>query len=339
MRVLITGGAGYIGSFAVRAFERAGIRCEVVDDLSTGHFEAIPSGCRLHEIDLLDTSRVMALLEGVRFGAVVHFAAKSLVGESVADPLKYYRNNVIGTLNLVSAARAAGVENFIFSSTAAVYGIPTGPLSEDHPTLPVNPYGRSKLTVENLLADACRAYGLRCIALRYFNAAGAADDGQLGEDHGPETHLIPLAVKAALGTGDPLRLYGTDYPTRDGTAVRDFIHVEDLAEAHVEALKYLFRQRAGYFAPFNVGTGTGHTVREVISAVEQATARPVPVIEEGRRAGDPHSLVADPSALRSTLGWAPRSAQISRIVADAVRWHRRNPSGYGRAPSASAANA
>lgn len=330
MNVLISGGAGYIGSFCCRSFLERGFSVDVLDDFSTGHRAAVPQGLTVHECNLLDTARVSKIFRHNKYDAVVHFAAKSLVGESATDPLKYYENNVAGTIGLIIQAQMAGIKKFIFSSTAAVYGNPSGNLDESHPTVPINPYGRSKLAVEQVFRDACSAYGLKCIPLRYFNAAGAALDGTTGEDHEPETHLIPLAIQAAFGKRPPLQVFGSDYDTPDGTPIRDYIHVLDLCEAHILALLSLEKQPDGYFRPFNVGTGGGYSVFEVLAAIEAETGKEVPRFVGPRRAGDPVKLVADSSAIKETLGWSPKYSDLKTIVRCASSWHRSHPNGYGQ---------
>jgi len=328
MKVLLTGGAGYIGSFTTRALQKKGFEIEILDNLSTGHIESVPAGVRFHNCDLLNSDEVNNILRSTRFEGLIHFAAKSLVGESVADPLKYYQNNVVGSLNLITAAKKNGVENIIFSSTAAVYGNPIGELNEEHPTLPINPYGRSKLAVERILSDSCKAYGIKCIPLRYFNAAGADMDGQLGEDHDPESHLIPLAIGAAFGQRPPLKVFGNDYYTSDGTPIRDYVHVKDLAEAHVSALVSLSERESGYFCPMNVGTGRGSSVLDVIKAVENATGLKVPWSLSPRRAGDPEELVASSAKLKAELNWVPQYSSLEILTESASKWHRLHPNGY-----------
>ncbi len=282
MRILVTGGAGYIGSHAVRLFLARGHDVWVFDNLSMGHRAAVPAG-RLLVGDLSETQRLDHILLEKRIEAVVHFAAFTYVGESVQDPAKYYQNNLVHTLNLLECLRRHGIGRFVFSSTAATYGTPQRvPITEDEPQLPINPYGRSKLTVERALADYARAYQWGYAALRYFNAAGASADGTLGEDHDPETHLIPLVIQAAMGKKPAIEIFGTDYPTPDGTCIRDYIHVEDLAEAHLLALE---RLEPGKELCYNLGIGKGYSVREVIRTVEQVTGKPVPVKEGPRREG------------------------------------------------------
>ena len=317
MRVLVTGGAGYIGSHMVQVLAERGDEVIVIDDLSTGHADAVPAG-RFVRADITDVAATTPLLKGVE--AVIHFAASSLVGESVADPLKYYIRNIGGTAALLHAMRAAGVEKIVFSSTAATYGNPVRtPIDEAHPTQPVNPYGATKLAVERMLADCAAAFGLRSASLRYFNAAGADPKGRLGERHNPETHLIPLVLKAAAGRRDSVSVFGNDYPTRDGTCVRDYIHVLDLCDAHLRALEWL---KNGKCDVFNLGNGEGATVHEVIEAARRVTARPIKVVQAPRRAGDPPSLVADATKARRILGWEPKHKDIEGIVRDAWRWEQ-----------------
>lgn len=331
MRTLVTGGAGYIGSHTVRRLLSVGHEVTVLDDLSVGHRAAVPDGL-LVEGDLRDGELLKRVMADRRVEAVVHFAASASVGESVADPALYYSNNVFGSLSLLDACRAAGVSRFVFSSTCATYGTPQAvPITEAEPQRPINPYGNTKLVVERAAADYAAAYGLGCCFFRYFNAAGAAPDGTLGEDHTPETHLLPLALAAAAGRRPPLDLYGTDYPTPDGTCVRDYVHVDDLAVAHALALD---RLRPGEVRAFNLGTGRGQSVREVIHAVERVTGRPVPVRECPRRAGDPPTLVADASLVRREWGWEPEYREFERIVQTAWHWHRTHPNGYAdRSPA------
>jgi UDP-glucose-4-epimerase GalE len=329
--ILIVGGAGYIGSQTAKLVAAAGHRPVVFDNLVYGHRWAVKWG-PLVEGDLADAKAVRRTIEEHAVKAVIHFAAYTYVGESMTDPGKYFRNNVAGTINLLDAMVAAGVRDVVFSSTAATYGDPEQNLiNEDHPQRPVNPYGESKLAVERMLRWYGQAHGLRHAALRYFNAAGADPEGELGEEHDPESHLIPLAIAAAQGRGKPLSLFGTDYPTPDGTAVRDYIHVADLAQAHILALAAL--DKGAPELRLNLGTGRGSSVREVIRAVERATGRPVPVREVGRRAGDPPVLVADPRHAGEVLGWKPRYADLDAIVAHAARWHgRATPPGPEDAP-------
>jgi UDP-glucose-4-epimerase GalE len=321
MRVLVTGGAGYIGSHTCKALARAGFEPVAFDNLRTGHRWAVKWG-PLVEADLADRDAILEALRAHRVEAVIHFAASAYVGESMQNPRKYFRNNVVNTLNLLEAMQDAGVDIIVFSSSCAAYGIPARvPIPEDHPCRPISPYGESKLFVERALEWYGRAYGLRWISLRYFNAAGADPDGELGEVHEPETHLIPLAIEAALGRRLCLEIYGTDYPTPDGTAVRDYVHVQDLARAHVLALGYLLSGGEGVC--LNLGTGRGHSVREVIGAVERVGGREVPVREAPRRPGDPPILVAAPGEAERSLGWRPECTELLDIVETAWEWHAR----------------
>jgi UDP-arabinose 4-epimerase len=325
MSVLIVGGAGYIGSQTAKRVALAGSTPVVYDNLVYGHEGAVKWGPFVKG-DLSDAALLRRVLREHAVTSVVHFAAYAYVGESVTDPRKYFRNNVVGTLDLLDAMVDAGVRQIVFSSTCATYGDPREvPIAETHPQNPVNPYGESKLAVEKILRWYGAAYGIRFAALRYFNAAGADPDGELGEDHDPETHLIPLAIDAALGRRGELSIYGTDYPTHDGTAVRDYIHVADLAEAHWLALRHL--SGPGDDLRLNLGTGRGHSVREVIAAVEKASGRTVPAREVARRAGDPPALVADARAAAAVLGWRPAYPALETIVEHALRWQR-GPRGH-----------
>jgi UDP-glucose-4-epimerase GalE len=319
MRVLVAGGAGYIGSHTCKALHAAGITPVVYDDLSTGHRDFVRWG-PLVVGDIADTALARSTLREHSCVAVVHFAAHAYVGESVADPRKYYRNNVVGTLHLLDAALEENVRAFVFSSTCATYGVPASlPITEDSPQLPINPYGETKLAVERALAAYDRAYGMRSVALRYFNAAGADPDGELGERHDPETHLIPLAIDAALGRRGALAIFGDDYPTPDGTAVRDYIHVSDLAEAHVRALRYALDGKPS--TAVNLGTGRGYSVREVVDCVGKIAGVRVPANLAARRAGDPPVLVAGASRAKGVLAWEPRCSALETIVSTAHRWH------------------
>ena len=325
MRVLITGGAGYIGSHTVRLFLASGHEVWVYDDLSQGHRAGVPAD-RLLVGDLLEPARLDHALAGRRIEAVVHFAALALVGQSVADPALYYRNNVVGSLNLLDQLRRHDIRRIVFSSTCATYGIPTRvPITEDEPQSPINPYGNTKLAVEKALADYAAAYGIGVGILRYFNAAGASPQGDIGEDHDPESHLIPLVIAAALGRRPPIQVFGDDYPTPDGTCVRDYIHVDDLASAHLLALEKL---TPGGVLVCNLGTGVGHSVREVIRAVEAVSGRKVPVTVGPRREGDPPVLVASAARAEEVLGWSPRYRSLEGIVKTAWDWHVSHPRGY-----------
>jgi UDP-arabinose 4-epimerase len=324
MRVLVTGGAGYIGSHTAKHLARSGHEPIVLDNFSEGHRWAVKWG-RLAEGDLADQEFVLRTLRNFNIEAVIHFAADALVAESVANPRKYYWNNVVNSLRLLDAMAESGVRHIVFSSSCATYGVPTRvPISEDHPQFPVNPYGQTKLMTERILRDYDPAYNLRWVALRYFNAAGADPDCELGEDHNPETHLIPIAVQAALGCRPHVEIYGTDYPTPDGTAVRDYIHVTDLARAHLTALEYLVR--GGASAAVNLGTGLGHSVREVIAEVGRLCEGRVPVKEGPRRAGDPPALVAEVSNASKVLGWKAEYPELNSIVESAWKWHASRPS-------------
>ncbi len=320
MHLLVCGGAGYIGSHMAQWLAEYGHRVTVLDNLSTGHSEAVRWG-GLVRADLLDAASLDRDFAVHRYDAVLHFCASSLVGESVSDPYAYYRNNVAGTLNLLAAMHRHGVQRLVFSSTAAVFGNPASDLiDEDHPKAPINPYGASKLMVERMLADAADAYGLRSVALRYFNAAGALPGQGIGEAHACETHLIPNVLKAALGGGAQLKVFGGDYPTPDGTCVRDYVHVQDLAQAHALALDYMERSPGAH--AFNLGSGRGFSVREVIAAAGEVAGRGIPYEVAPRRAGDPAVLVASSERARRELGWAPAWTDLRAIIESAWGWHR-----------------
>jgi UDP-glucose-4-epimerase GalE len=324
--VMVAGGAGYIGSHALRDLREAGFEAFAFDNLSTGHAGA--AGADLVRGDLGDAALVERTLRDRNVRSVFHFAASCYVGESVTDPEKYYRNNVATTLALLSAMRRAGVREFIFSSTCATYGNPVQErMDESHPQNPINPYGWSKLMVERMLADFARAYGLRYVSLRYFNAAGAHPDATIGEDHDPETHLIPLVLKVAGGGMKELSVFGDDYPTPDGTCIRDYIHILDLAAAHRLALDYL--DRGGGDGASNLGNGEGYSVLEVIRTAEAVTGRKVPYRVAARRAGDPPRLVGDCARATEVLGWRQRFGDLRTIVETAWAWHRSHPAGFG----------
>lgn len=317
--ILVTGGAGYIGSHTCKVLAGEGFLPVAYDNLVYGHEEAVRWG-PLERGDLFDGERLTAVLRRYRPSAVIHFAAYAYVGESVADPCKYYRNNVAGTLSLLQAMRAVELKRIVFSSTCAIYGHPSAvPILEDHVQLPVNPYGRSKLMIEQILRDFGNAYGLRSVALRYFNAAGADPEGEIGEDHDPETHLVPLVLRAARDPSSPVTVFGTNYSTPDGTCIRDYVHVVDLAVAHALALKRL--DGSHDFAAFNLGTGCGHSVREVIETVKRVTGLDVPFVEGARRPGDPPVLVADAKLVRDALGWHPKWTDIGDIIRTAWDWY------------------
>jgi UDP-glucose 4-epimerase len=325
-RVLVTGGAGYIGSHAVRALRDAGHTVVVLDNLSAGHREAVPADVPLVELNTAERTAVADVLRQHGIEAVMHFAAWLDVAGSVRDPLGYYQNNVTGTLGLLGAMVDAGVRRLVFSSTCAVYGEPSSvPLHESMPTRPINAYGETKLAIERALEHFERAYDLRWVALRYFNASGAHPDGSIGEDHHPEIHVIPRAIQAALG-GEPLQVFGEDYPTPDGTCIRDYIHVCDLADAHLLALDALGQGHPSQ--AYNVGTGTGHSVRQVIDTVSAVVGRPVPWTSAPRRPGDPAALYASSDRLQQELGWKPRYPSLDTIVRHAWQWHEAHPSGY-----------
>ena len=323
--VLVTGGAGYIGSHAAKALRAAGHEVVVLDSLFAGHRQAVCGG-PLVEADIADTEVVRDTVRRYHVTSVMHFAALLSVGESVSAPARYYANNVVKTLTLLDALVAESIEQLVFSSTAAVYGEPeTTPITEDHPTCPINAYGETKLAVERALRHYGAAYGLRAVCLRYFNAAGADPDGEVGEDHHPEEHLIPRTLAATTG-GPSLGIYGDDYPTEDGTCLRDYVHVSDLAAAHVQALSAL--ESGSSSAVYNLGNGRGFSVREVIAAVERVTGSRVPHDVQPRREGDPAVLLASSARARTELGWAPRHEELDVIVETAWRWHQAHPGGY-----------
>jgi UDP-glucose 4-epimerase len=335
MKLLVTGGAGYIGSIVSRLLIEQGHELTVLDNLERGHREAVAPEASLAVIDLRDAPAVHTLLtqSDVPFDGVLHFAALALVGESVERPELYYENNVLGSLNLLNAMVAAKVPRLVFSSTCAVYGQPdVVPIAETATPRPANAYGASKLAVDYMIGDFCIAHGLGAVSLRYFNVAGA--HGQVGEDHEPETHLIPNILRVLQGTRESVDILGTDYPTPDGSAVRDYIHIDDLADAHVLALS---GARAGEHRVFNLGTGTGFSVRQVVAAVEQVTGREIPSQDKPRRPGDPPQLVADGRKIRDELGWLPRKPDLETMIADAWAFHQAHPDGYSRSASAASA--
>ena len=325
MAILVTGGAGYIGSVAVEDLHAQGEEVVVVDNLVYGHRGAVAADIPFYEGEIGDAKFLRPILEKHSVEACMHFSAYAYVGESVQAPAKYYENNFVQTLHLLDTLVAAGIKKFIFSSTCATYGEPQYiPIDEKHPQWPVNPYGWSKLMVERALEDYDRAYGLKYVALRYFNAAGASE--HCGEDHDPETHLIPLVIKAVLGKIPHVSIFGDDYPTPDGTAVRDYIHISDLSQAHLKALDHL---RAGKGSEFiNLGNGNGYSVKEVIDAVSRVTGREVPTQNAPRRAGDPPQLVGDSRKAGDVLGWNPRFAELEKIIESAWNWHRKHLEGY-----------
>ncbi len=325
MKVLVVGGAGYVGSHTVKHLRSQGHTVWVYDNLSRGHRESVPSDI-LIEGNLTDRALLMQVMREKEIEAVMHFAAFALVGESVQHPAMYYQNNVTATFDLMEAMRSAGVWRFVFSSTTATYGQPERmPIREDTPQHPINPYGFTKLVVERALADYAHAYGFGVAALRYFNASGASADASIGEDHDPESHLIPIVLQVALGQRDHVSVFGNDYPTDDGTCVRDYIHVEDLASAHLAALE---RLQPNSVLQMNLGSGVGHSVLQVIEACRKVTGHPIPTVVSDRRPGDPACLIADSSLAQSTLNWRPNYVAIDDIVATAWRWHRSHPHGY-----------
>lgn len=321
--ILVTGGAGYIGSHAVLALQAAGYEVVILDNLVYGHRDLVETvlKVKLIEGDTNDRALLDQIFANHAIAAVMHFSAYAYVGESVTDPAKYYRNNVTGTLTLLEAMVAAKINKFVFSSTCATYGMPkTVPIPEDHPQDPINPYGATKLMVERILTDFDHAYGLKSVRFRYFNAAGADPQGRLGEDHRPETHLIPLVLLTALGQRDSISIFGTDYPTPDGTCIRDYIHVTDLATAHVSGLEYLLN--GGDSEVFNLGNGNGFSVKQVIEAARAATGREIKTVECDRRPGDPPALVGSSEKARKILGWQPQYPDIQSILAHAWQWHQ-----------------
>ncbi|MEH2335521.1 UDP-glucose 4-epimerase GalE [Nostoc sp.] len=322
--ILVTGGAGYIGSHTVLALKQAGYNVVILDNLVYGHRDLVEGILQVELIvgDTGDRALLDHLFKTRDIAAVMHFSAYAYVGESVTDPAKYYRNNVVGTLTLLEAMLTASVKKFVFSSTCATYGVPEFvPIPENHPQNPINPYGATKLMVERILADFDVAYGFQSVRFRYFNAAGANPSGLLGEDHNPETHLIPLVLMTALGKRESISIFGTDYPTPDGTCIRDYIHVNDLADAHILGLEYLLK--GGDSEVFNLGNGSGFSVREVIAAAEQVTGISIPVEERDRRPGDPPILIGTSEKARTILGWQPQYLSIKDIVAHSWQWHQK----------------
>lgn len=329
MNILVTGGAGYIGSHTVHQLTEQGHTIVVYDNLTKGHAAAVTSRAILVVGDIRDRELLTQTIQENKIQAVIHFAADSLVGESMEQPAKYYQNNVVATLCLLETMIACDVKRLVFSSTAAVYGEPQQwPITEDMPTQPTNVYGRTKLIIEGMLADFARAYGLTYVSLRYFNAAGAVPGGLIGEDHTPESHLIPLVIKTALGQRQSIDVYGTDYQTVDGTCIRDYIHVLDLAQAHVLAVSHLLE--GGNSRVYNLGTEQGFSVRTVINQVKAITGVDFNVREVGRRAGDPAVLVASSQRIRSELGWNPRHSDLDNIIQDAWQWHKEHPQGFSK---------
>jgi len=329
--ILVTGGAGYIGSHAVLALREAGYEVVILDNLVYGHRDIVETVLKVELIegDIADRALLDQIFKTREFAAVMHFAAYAYVGESVGQPAKYYRNNVAGTLTLLEAMCDAGVKNFVFSSTCATYGIPEQiPISEDQPKQPINPYGMSKLMVEHILDDFDRAYGLRSVRFRYFNAAGADPQGRLGEDHTPETHILPLVLLTALGKRESISIYGTDYDTPDGTCIRDFIHVTDLAQAHILGLEYLLN--GGNTEVFNLGNAQGFSIQEVIEAARAVTDRPIPVTLADRRPGDPPILVGSGEKAQRILGWKPQYPDLETILKHAWQWHQKRHESHSK---------
>lgn len=319
MSILVTGGAGYIGSHLVRLLKKRGYETVVFDNLSRGHIESIPEGVSFEKVDLLDYKQLLEKIKQYDIEAVVHFAAFAYVGESVANPALYYVNNVNGSINLINAAKEAGIKNIVFSSTCSLYGNPLKvPISEDEPIKPINPYAKTKHMIENVLADFDSAYGMKYIVLRYFNAAGCDFAGEIGESHEPEPHLIPLVINTALGKREFISVFGHDYPTPDGTCVRDYIHVDDLADAHLRAIEYLKKENKSDV--FNLGTGDGNSVLEIIKAVERVSGKKVNLEMSPRREGDPAILVADNKKAKEILGWSP-NYKLDDVIASAWKWH------------------
>ncbi len=327
MRVLVLGGAGYIGSHTALELVKAGSEVIVADNLSTGYLAAVPKDAKFRRGDIHDLAFLDDLLKTEKPDAVIHFAAFSLVGESVTDPLKYYDNNLCGTKVLLDAMVKNGVDKIVFSSTAATYGEPKSiPILESDPACPTNPYGETKLAMEKMFYWTAKAHGLRYVSLRYFNACGADESGNIGEAHDPESHLIPLILQVPNVQRETISIYGTDYDTPDGTCIRDYIHVTDLAQAHILAVKYLMNGGANDI--FNLGNGVGYSVREVIDTARKITGHPIPAAETPRRAGDPARLVASSDKARKILGWDPAHASLEEIIASAWKWHRNHPHGY-----------
>ncbi len=319
MKVLVTGGAGYIGSHFVKILTKEKIDCVVLDNLSRGHKEAVPSNVPLEVIDLLDIHALEDLFKKYSFDSIVHFAAFAYVGESVENPILYYQNNVVGSFNLIRAAVEAEIKNFVFSSTCSLYGNPSEvPISEELPTNPINPYAQTKLTIENMLRDFEEAYGIKSVCLRYFNAAGADFLAEIGESHDPEPHLIPIVINTALGLREKVFVFGDDYETKDGTCIRDYIHINDLGDAHLKALNYLYN--GGVSEIINLGTGEGNSVKEIIDAAEKISGKEIKREIVGRRPGDPAVLIADNKKAKKILGWEPRY-DLHQTISSAHKWH------------------
>ncbi|HUO10377.1 MAG TPA: UDP-glucose 4-epimerase GalE [Phycisphaerae bacterium] len=326
MRICVIGGAGYIGSHAVKLLVERGHTVTCIDNLSNGHRAAVDPRAKFYVADLANTFQIIDIFQKEKIEAVMHFAASAYVGESVTDPRKYYRNNVSNTVSMLDAMHATGISKLVFSSTCATYGVPEKmPMTEDLPQNPINPYGDSKLMVEHILKDTAKAEGLAFAAPRYFNVAGCAPDGAIGEDHRPETHIIPVLLQVAMGKRTHMDLYGTDYPTKDGTCIRDYIHVWDLVEAHLVLLENL-KPGTGLF--YNLGVGRGYSNREIIEAVQRVTGKKIAIKEAPRRAGDPPELYAAPAKIKQELGWSARFTDLDEIVRTAWNWFSRHPNGY-----------
>ncbi len=329
MKLLILGGAGYIGSHTARELLDSGHEVVIADNLVTGYKEAIPEKATFYQGDLRDKDFLIDLLKKEKLDAVIHFAAYSLVGESVVNPLKYYENNLYGTKVLLEAMIESSVDKIVFSSTAAIYGEPENiPILESDRTCPTNPYGETKLAMEKMISWAAKAHGLHYVSLRYFNACGAHESGEIGEAHNPESHLIPLVLQVPNGKREFVSIYGTDYDTPDGTCIRDYIHVTDLAKAHILAVKYLIN--GGESNIFNLGNGVGYSVKEVIETARKVTGHPIPAKEEERRAGDPARLVASGEKAKDILGWEPEIKDLADIISSAWKWHSTHPDGYNK---------
>lgn len=327
MKILVCGGAGYIGSHTVYELIEQGHQVVVADNLCKGHKSAVHKDAKLYVGDLRDADFLDGVFAENKIDAVIDFAAFSLVGESCSEPLKYFDNNVYGTIRLLEAMNRAGVKKIVFSSTAATYGEPENiPILESDRTLPTNPYGETKLTVEKILKWSDKAYGIKYVALRYFNAAGAHISGEIGEDHSPESHLIPIILQVALGQREKIAMFGDDYPTPDGTCVRDYIHVTDLADAHIKAIEKLFKDETS--SVYNLGNGTGFSVKEVVEETRRVTGKEIKAVIEGRRPGDPSTLIATSEKAMKELGWKPRFNTLTQIIETAWKWHQSHPCGY-----------
>ncbi|MHC1681809.1 MAG: UDP-glucose 4-epimerase GalE [Clostridiaceae bacterium] len=327
MSVLVLGGAGYIGSHATSKLIENGYEVVVIDNLQTGHKDAVCEGAKFYQGDIRDINFLRDVFSKEKIQGVMHFAANSLVGESMTNPIKYFNNNVYGTEVLLSAMNEFNIKHIVFSSTAATYGEPKQiPITEETETSPTNPYGESKLIMEKMMKWCDKAYGIKYVALRYFNVAGAKETGKIGEDHDPETHLIPLVLQVPLGKREAITIFGDDYDTEDGTCIRDYVHVEDLVDAHILALEYLFKNNTSNV--FNLGSNTGFSVKEIIEVARKVTGHPIPEVLSERRAGDPSRLIASSEKARNILGWAPSKTSVEKIIEDAWNWHKNNPNGF-----------